>query len=74
MGLFTYDIKSMDDLFVHTLRDVYYAENQIAKALPHMIDQASDPQLKSGFENHLGETHRHIERLDRRPGYCLVPS
>ena len=65
MGFFTYDIKSMDDLFVHTLRDIYYAENQIAKALPHMIDQATDPQLKSGLENHLGETHRQIERLEQ---------
>ena len=65
MGFFTYDIKSMDDLFVHTLRDIYYAENQIAKALPNMIDQATDPQLKSGLENHLGETHRQIERLEQ---------
>ena len=65
MGFFTHDIKSMDDLFVHTLRDIYYAENQIAKTLPQMIDQASDPQLKSGLENHLGETHRQIERLEK---------
>ena len=37
MGFFTKDIKTMDDLFVHTLRDIYYAENQITKALPDMI-------------------------------------
>ena len=59
------DIKSMDDLFVHTLRDIYYAENQIAKALPEMIDKASDPDLKSGLESHLGETQGHIERLKK---------
>lgn len=65
MGLFTHDIQSMDDLFVHTLRDIYYAENQIAKALPDMIDKASDPQLKSGFETHLKETQNQIKRLEQ---------
>ena len=34
MGLFSKDIKTLDDLFVHTLQDIYYAENQITKALP----------------------------------------
>jgi ferritin-like metal-binding protein YciE len=48
MGIFTKDIKKMDDLFVHTLRDMYYAENQIVKALPDMIDKATDPGLKQG--------------------------
>ena len=65
MGLFTQDIKTMDDLFVHTLRDMYYAENQIVKTLPEMIDQASDPQLRQGFETHLAETKGHIERLEQ---------
>ena len=36
MGLFSKDIKTMNDLFVHALRDIYYAENQILKALPEM--------------------------------------
>ena len=53
MGLFTKDIKTMDDLFVHTLRDIYYAENQIVKALPEMIEKAGDPMLRKGFEGHL---------------------
>ena len=44
MGLFTKDIKTMDDLFVHTLRDIYYTENQIVKALPDMIEKAGDPR------------------------------
>ena len=51
MGLFSKDIKNMDDLFVHTLRDIYYAEKQILQALPEMIDKATDAQLKQGFQN-----------------------
>lgn len=55
----------MDDLFVHTLRDIYYAEKQIVKALPEMIEKASDPQLKQGFQSHLRETENHVKRLDQ---------
>ena len=47
MGLFSKDIKNMDDLFVHTLRDIYYAEKQIVKSLPEMIDKASNAQLRA---------------------------
>jgi len=65
MALFSSDIKDMDGLFVHTLRDIYYAEQQIVKALPKMIDKATDPELKSGFETHLEETKGHVERLDK---------
>nr|WP_210334841.1 ferritin-like domain-containing protein [Mesorhizobium mediterraneum] len=54
----------MDDLFVHTLRDIYYAEKQIEKSLPKMIDKATDPQLKAGLEKHLGQTKGHIERVE----------
>jgi ferritin-like metal-binding protein YciE len=64
MGLFSKDIKTMDDLFVHTLRDIYYAEKQIAKNLPKMIDKASNSELKRGFETHLEETKGQIERLE----------
>jgi ferritin-like metal-binding protein YciE len=64
MGLFTKDIKTMNDLFVHTLQDIYYAENQITKALPKMIEKASDPQLKQAFQTHLGETEGQIRRLE----------
>jgi ferritin-like metal-binding protein YciE len=63
MGFFSKDIKTMDDLFVHTLRDIYYAENKIAKSLPDMIEKASDVQLKQGFKAHLSETENHIARL-----------
>lgn len=64
MGLFSSDIKTMDDLFIHTLRDIYYAEKQISKSLPKMIDKATNPQLKQGFETHLSETEGHIENLE----------
>jgi ferritin-like metal-binding protein YciE len=65
MGLFSKDIKTMDDLFVHTLKDIYYAENQIAKSLPDMVAKASDPGLKQGFQSHLAETKGHIQRLEQ---------
>ncbi|MCF8478665.1 MAG: ferritin-like domain-containing protein [Pseudolabrys sp.] len=65
MGLFSKDIKTMDDLFVHTLKDIYYAENQIEKALPDMIEKATDSSLKQGFNAHLGETKNHIQRLEQ---------
>ena len=65
MALFSKDLKSMDDLFVHTLRDIYYAEQQIVKALPKMIDKASDGTLKSGFQTHLEESKGHVDRLER---------
>ena len=65
MGFFTKDIKTMDDLFVHTLRDIYYAEKQILKALPEMVEKASDPQLKQGFQSHLAETKNQVTRLEQ---------
>ena len=65
MGLFSKDIKSMDDLFVHQLQDIYYAEKQITKALPKMIELATDTQLRNGLQAHLGETEGHIRRLEQ---------
>ena len=65
MGIFTKDIKTMDDLFVHMLRDMYYAEKQIVQSLPDMIEKASDPQLRQGFQSHLHETENHVRRLER---------
>jgi len=65
MGLFSKDIKTLDDLFVHKLRDIYYAEKQIVQALPEMIEKAKDPGLKQGFESHLGETKNHVKRLEQ---------
>ena len=49
MGFFTKDIKTLDDLFVHTLRDIYYAEQQIAKNLPDLIEKAIAAALAKGL-------------------------
>ena len=65
MGLFTRDIKTMDDLFVHQLQDIYYAEQQLVKALPKMAEKAAEPQLKQGFLSHLDETKNHVKRLEQ---------
>src|SRR5438046_6069064 len=64
MGLFTKDIKTMNDLFVHQLQDIYYAEKQLVKALPKMAEKATDKQLKQGFLTHLDETKTHVQRLE----------
>jgi ferritin-like metal-binding protein YciE len=65
MGLFNKDIRTLDDLFVHQLRDIYYAEKQIVQTLPEMIEKATDSNLKRGFETHLGETKNHVKRLEQ---------
>lgn len=65
MGLFTKDIETLHDLFLHQLQDIYYAENQITKALPKMIEKATSPELKQGFETHLRETDGQIARLEQ---------
>jgi ferritin-like metal-binding protein YciE len=65
MGLFTKDIKTMNDLFVHQLRDIYYAEKQLVNALSEMTEKATDSQLKQGFLTHLDETKMHVQRLDQ---------
>jgi ferritin-like metal-binding protein YciE len=65
MGLFTKDIKTMDDLFLHVMQDVYYAENQILKSLPDMIQKATNPKLAEGLKAHLAETRNHVNRLDQ---------
>jgi len=65
MGIFTKDVKTMDDLMLHSLQDIYYAEQQITKALPKMIDLATNRDLASGLKLHLEETNKQIERLDQ---------
>lgn len=65
MGWFTSDIHNVDDLFLHTLQDIYYAEHQIQKALPDMVAKASDTELKKSFRTHLTQTKGHIKRLDQ---------
>lgn len=64
MGIFTKDIQTMEDLLLHGLQDIYYAEQQITKALPKMIENATNRDLAQGLKSHLEETNKQIERLD----------
>lgn len=57
--------KTLDDLFLDTLKDIYYAEKQIVKNLPKMAKAATAPELKAGFEQHAEETQGHIDRLEQ---------
>ncbi|MFN4210346.1 MAG: ferritin-like domain-containing protein, partial [Devosia sp.] len=57
--------KTLDDLFLDTLKDIYYAERQILKALPKMAKAATSAELKAGFEQHLAETEVQVERLEQ---------
>lgn len=57
-------VKTMEDLFVEALKDIYYAEKQILKALPGMVKKADDKTLKDALEAHRKETEGQIERLD----------
>ena len=65
MGIFTKDIKTMDDLFLHQLEDIYYAEQQLTKAIPKMADMATNADLKAGLQSHVIDTKNQIERLDK---------
>ena len=65
MGLFTQDIQTMDDLLIHGLQDIYYAENQIVKSLPKLIEKSSYRELSKGLQDHLEETKDQIGRLDQ---------
>lgn len=65
MGWFSSDIDTFEELFIHSLQDIYYAEHQIKKSLPDMIEKASDAELKKGFRMHLKQTEGQIKRLDR---------
>ena len=57
--------KMLEDLFHDTLKDIYYAERKILKALPKMARAASSPELKAAFEKHKDETEGHVERLQQ---------
>ena len=58
-------MESLHDLMVEELRDIYNAEKQLLKALPKMARAATHPMLKKGFETHLAETERQVERLEK---------
>ena len=65
MGLFSKDIQTMDDLLLHGLKDIYYAENKILKSLPKLIDKATNRDLSKGLKDHLEETKNQIARLEQ---------
>jgi ferritin-like metal-binding protein YciE len=56
--------KTLEDLFTDTLKDIYFAEKQILRALPKMAKEASSPELKQAFETHRDQTEGHVERLN----------
>lgn len=58
-------MKTLDDLFFDTLKDVYYAERKILKALPKMKRAAQNEALAAAFDKHHGETEEQIERLQK---------
>ena len=58
-------LKTLQDLFLDELKDVYSAEKQILKALPKMAKTAGSPDLRRAFENHLKQTEGQVARLDR---------
>lgn len=57
------EAKTLNDMFIDTLKDVYYAEKQILRALPKMAKAAKSQELKAAFEKHRDETEGHVERL-----------
>lgn len=57
-------MKSLKELFVHELKDLYDAEHQLAEALPQMAKAASDAELSAAFKDHLKLTRTHIDRLE----------
>jgi ferritin-like metal-binding protein YciE len=57
--------KALDDLFEETLKDIFYAENKILKALPKMAKAAHSEELKAAFEKHLKETEGQVSRLEK---------
>src|SRR5271166_6420463 len=57
--------KNLSELFSETLKDIYFAEKQILRALPKMAREASSPELKQAFETHREQTEGHVERLNQ---------
>ena len=64
-------MKTLAEAFHHTLKDIYYAENALTKAMPKMIDAVADGDIKTAFQDHLKETKEQVTRSSRR---CSRPS
>jgi ferritin-like metal-binding protein YciE len=58
-------VSSFEDLFIHELKDLYSAENQLVKALPKMAKAAGAPELVKAFKSHLEETKNQVKRLEK---------
>lgn len=58
-------MKTLQDLFIHHLKDIYHAEKQILRALPKMAKNSTTPELKQAFEHHREETIGQVERLEK---------
>jgi ferritin-like metal-binding protein YciE len=58
-------LETLKDLYIHELKDLYSAENQIIKALPKMVKAATNKQLTAGFKEHLEQTKEHATRLEK---------
>ena len=68
-------MKSLEDLFINLLKDMYYAEKQILKALPKMAKKADSNELRQAFQHHLTETEGQVTRLEQVFALCdLKPS
>jgi ferritin-like metal-binding protein YciE len=65
MGELKMTAKTLEDLFIHALSDIYSAEKQLTKALPKMARAATNPELAAAFQTHLEETQGQIERIDK---------
>ena len=63
-------MKSLEDLFINLLKDMYYAEKQILKALLKMAKQADSSELRRAFEHHFKETEGQVERLEQVFALC----
>ena len=59
------EMQSLKELYIDELKDLYSAEKQLVKALPKMAKNATNPELKEAFTNHLQETEGHVERLEQ---------
>jgi ferritin-like metal-binding protein YciE len=57
-------IKTMKDLFVHGLKDIFYVEKKLVSELPRIAKKATDPELKRAFEDHAAQTENHLSRLE----------
>ena len=67
-------MKTLNDLFIHELKDLHSAEKQLTKALPKMAKAASSDELRQAFESHLQETEEHVNRLEEIMGEFDIPT